>query len=130
VRVPRRPWGAAAASNIIGGRGREARAAAPPAFGAILRRRARRSRPMSFFEQYQGSRLYLASFGGADAGWLAYQFPQGFSLPGDGVDLADALGKYPGSFVFSATAPDFSASGALDRFIGAVDAVVQATPSE
>jgi hypothetical protein len=84
---------------------------------------------MSFFTQYQGSRLYTASSAPGDAGWLAYLLPT--ALPsGEGIELEPSLTQLSGSFLFSAAAPDLGTTQALDRFIDAVGKVIAQSPAE
>ncbi|WDD90628.1 hypothetical protein Bsp3421_000492 (plasmid) [Burkholderia sp. FERM BP-3421] len=83
---------------------------------------------MSFFTQYQESRLYIAAKASTETGWLAYLLPA--ALPAvPGIDLEPALTQRPGSFLFSASPPDLAAA-ALDAFIGAVDTIIARSPAD
>jgi hypothetical protein len=83
---------------------------------------------MSFFTQYQGSRLYTGSTAAGEAGWLAYLLPEGTSLP-SGIDLEPALTQHPGSFLFSAKVPDLATAPALEAFVAAIDLVIARSPA-
>ncbi|MCU9952105.1 MULTISPECIES: hypothetical protein [Burkholderia] len=84
---------------------------------------------MSFFTQYQGSRLYTASSAPGEAGWLAYLLPTALS-PGQGIELDPALTQHAGSFLFCAAVPDLATTQALDAFIDAVDKVIARSPAD
>lgn len=84
---------------------------------------------MSFFTQYQGSRLYTASSAPGEAGWLAYLLPTALP-PGQGIELDPALTQLAGSFLFCAAVPDLAATQALDAFIDAVDKVIARSPAD
>ncbi|WP_232451640.1 hypothetical protein [Burkholderia ubonensis] len=84
---------------------------------------------MSFFTQYQGTRLYTAAPVPAEAGWLAYLLPTALPL-GQGIELEPALTQLPGSFLFSAAAPDLATTQVLDAFIDAVDKIIAWSPAD
>ncbi|WP_161935707.1 hypothetical protein, partial [Burkholderia pseudomallei] len=68
---------------------------------------------MSFFTQFEGSRLYIGPVASGDAGWLAYLLPRS-SPSTEEIDLDLALKQLPGSFLFSFTAPLLSTTPLLD----------------
>jgi hypothetical protein len=80
---------------------------------------------MSFFLQYQGSRLYLPATSG-DPGWLGYLLPASVTQPPASLELQAALTGQPGSFLFSALVPEFGKDGSLAAFVKAVDALLNA----
>ncbi|MDY7815323.1 hypothetical protein U0F71_06255 [Burkholderia pseudomallei] len=84
---------------------------------------------MSFFTQFEGSRLYIGLVASGDAGWLAYLLPRP-SPSTEEIDLDLALKQLPGSFLFSFTAPLLSTTPLLDAFIGAVDQVIARSPAD
>ncbi len=80
---------------------------------------------MSFFVQATEIRLYLASTGPNDSGWLAYVVSKGKN-PGPGLELGPAYGdpQIGGTFVFSTRPVDLPDGAAQTAFVGAVDAIL------
>ncbi|GAA2399336.1 hypothetical protein GCM10010191_02830 [Actinomadura vinacea] len=86
---------------------------------------------MSFFQQVEETRLYLASAATPDPlhRWLGYLLPEGARADPE-IGLEQAMHGLGGSFVFATAAPDLAPAGAVDRFIGEVDVIVRGAASD
>jgi hypothetical protein len=93
-------------------------------------RGTRRAATTSFFQQVPGTRLFVASSGPADRGWLGYLVPPNVTPSDPGVDLETALTgtTLGGSFILSTATPDLGGAGALAAFIAALDGVIGNAP--